>query len=43
MIRSAVVLPPSCDATWLTMIASGIMAVRALADSATARSNPTTF
>src|SRR6188472_1798001 len=43
MIRSAVLLPPRRDAKPLKTIASGIMAVSALADSATARSNPTTF
>src|SRR3954453_9845678 len=43
MMRSAVLLPPSWDPSALTMTASGIRAVRALADCATARSNPTTF
>ena len=36
-------LPPCCEATALTTIASGIVAVSALEASATERSNPATF
>ena len=40
MIRSAVSLPPSCEATELIMIVSGIVAVSATEARAIARSNP---
>ncbi len=43
MMRSAVSLPPSCEATALTTIVSGIMAVSAPEARAIARSKPAIF
>src|SRR3954447_1704968 len=43
MMRSAVLLPPSCDAAELATMSNGIVAVSAPEASATARSNPATF
>src|SRR5918995_4446090 len=43
MIRSATPLPPSCVATELTTIVSGIVAVSALEASAIERSKPAIF
>ena len=43
MMRSAVPLPPSCEATALVTIVSGIVAVNAPEASAIARSKPAIF
>ena len=43
MMRSAVLLPPSCDAKALVSMASGMVAVSAPEARAIARSKPATF
>ena len=43
MMRSAVALPPSCEASALATIASGIKAVSAPEARAIERSNPASF